>query len=236
VSSVSLTKWYLDCVDDAGNVCIAYWARLAWKKLSIAYSSVLFNGASRDHLFAVAPPRLEGDELTWSATPLDVEVSMRRLTPAYEESLIDGVTWRCEMPSAETTITYNGTTIRGCGYAELLRLDVAPWKLPIDELRWGRFAGAAAAMTWIEWRGPHPLTRTLVNGVRDETATTRLSTHDARIIRDAHLGDTIAIPGLVLPRRIARTREVKWCARATVTAGDRIVDRGWAVYETVSFG
>jgi len=236
VSSLSLSKWYLDCVDDAGNVCIAYWARLAWKKLSIAYSSVLFDGASRDHLFAIAAPRLDGDRLTWSAPPLDVEVSMRRLMPAYEELLIDGVTWRCEMPSADTVITCNGTTLRGCGYAELLQLEVAPWKLPIDELRWGRFAGAGAAMTWIEWRGQHPLTRTLVNGVRDDAATTKLTTHEPRLIRDALLGDTLTIPGLVLPRRIARAREVKWCARATMTDGDRIVDRGWAVYETVSFG
>lgn len=229
MSAFSIAKWYLDCVDDDGNFAIAYRARLAWKKIALTYVSVMTATESRERFLSIEEPAIDGDVLTWNAAPLNLNVTMRRRTPAYEESLIDGVRWRCEMPSADAEM--NG--LRGNGYAELLQLDVAPWKLPIDELRWGRFIGAEVAMTWIEWRGPHPLKRTLINGVRNDDH--EFSPYDERIIRDAHLGDTLSIPGVVLPRRIARTREVKWCARGTVSAHGRILDRGWAVYETVTF-
>ena len=230
-----LTKWYFDCVDDAGNICIAYWAQLSWKTLAVSYCAVMLNrgGAteSRDHFFAVAPPSLDGDALTWSAAPLHVAVTMRRRAPAYEESLIDGVAWRCEMPSADAEIVCGDTIVRGSGYAERLQLDVAPWKLPIDELRWGRFAGSRFAVTWIDWRGAHPLTRIVINGERGEGV--KLITSDRRVIRDALLGDTVSLPGL--PKRITGARETKWCARATAMHGDDILERGWAVYELVKF-
>src|SRR5206468_12333141 len=98
-SNLSLTKWYLDCVDAAGRVFIAYWAELTWKTISVSYSSVLFDGKSREHLFSVDPPRLDGEVLTWRAEPLHCELTLRRRAPAYATTLFtseDGsVSWRC---------------------------------------------------------------------------------------------------------------------------------------------
>ncbi len=144
---------------------------------------------------------------------------MERRAPAYEEALIPGVRWRCEMPSADARIGM----MRGYGYAELMQLDLAPWELPIDELRWGRVANGAGSITWIDWRGSHPLTRVLVDGQRTEAPLPEPA--DNRSIRDDLLGDTIPIPGL--PKRIANAREQKWCGRV----GD-----AWAVHEVVRFG
>ena len=53
----------------------------------------------------------------------------------------DGIVdWTCEMPRARTRIG----EVCGDGYAEVLHMTVPPWKLPIDELRWGRFHGQGA--------------------------------------------------------------------------------------------
>ena len=42
------------------------------------------------------------------------------------------------------------------GYAERLRLNLRPGRLPIDGLRWGRFVSAAHSAVWIAWEHPTP--------------------------------------------------------------------------------
>ena len=44
----------------------------------------------------------------------------------------------------------------GTGYAERLELSIRPWRLPIRELRWGRFVSEGASMAWIDWQGADP--------------------------------------------------------------------------------
>lgn len=215
-------------------MCIAYWARLAWRGVSVAYSSVLFDGAADEHLFAIVPPAIDGDTLTWSAAPLQLEMAMTRQTPAFETTLMDGVQWRCLMPSASARVRWRDHELRGGGYAEVLEMSVAPWKLPIDELRWGRFIGAGS-LVWIEWIGEHPLTLYVSNGAPIDAADVVLTIDDERVIRDATLGETLAFLRRLLPKRIVDTRETKWSGRASLRRGEN-VDRGTVVYETVRFG
>ena len=177
---------------------------------------------TRESLFAGPAPQLDGDRLTWRAPAIGIDVTMTRCAPAFEASLIDGVRWRCEFPSADAVIAIDGEPeIRGNGYAELLQLDVAPWELPIDELLWGH----SESVTWIEWRGAHPLTLTLVDGVPGERERPRIE--ESRVIRDAPLAESLKIPGLLLPKRLANAREEKRIGHS---------DDGWVVYETVRFG
>ncbi|GEM_PF-4264148 len=165
------------------------------------------------------PPAVDRDRITWHSPRLGIDAELVRRAPAYEETLIDGVRWRCEQPAADARIG----AMRGDGYAEVLELEIAPWEVPIDELRWGRVVDASQSMTWIEWRGPHPFKRLLIDGIRSEAALPEPA--ENRTIRDQRLGDTIPIPGL--PKRIADAHEQKWCGR---------VGSAWAVHEVVRFG
>lgn len=47
----------------------------------------------------------------------------------------------------------NGEEFVGTGYAERLDMTLAPWALPFEELRWGRFIGPSRSAVWIYWRG-----------------------------------------------------------------------------------
>jgi hypothetical protein len=42
-------------------------------------------------------------------------------------------------------------------YAEKLEMSVKPWKLPLAELRWGRFLSETDTIVWIDWQGEMPV-------------------------------------------------------------------------------
>jgi hypothetical protein len=227
-TSFDLRKWYLDCVDEEGNAAIAYWARLRWRYIKLYYSSVSVNGAERASLRRCEEPRIDGAALSWrrSASMKALESPIRRRLFESGEGVVD---WSCEMPRAEAEIA----GVRGVGYAEVLRMTVPPWKLPIDELRWGRFLGSDTSVVWIDWRGAAPQTVVLRNGnsvggasvlddeVRLNDATLRFDR--ARELQDRAIGDALPL--------LRDARERKWCGRGTLDGAG-----GWAVHEVVTFG
>jgi hypothetical protein len=208
-TSFELRKWYVDCVDEGGNAAIAYWAKLRWRYINLYYRTIALNGRER-----------RCSELEWRQS-----VSMDASAPPLHRRLYehaDGfVDWLCEMPRAKVRIG----EMRGEGYAELLHMTVPPWKLPIDELRWGRFIGGEKWAVWIEWRGASPQSWTFGDGAP------ALRLEDQRVLTDRRIGDAVPLIKWLLPRRIRNARERKWCSRASL--GD---DRGWAIHEIVSFG
>lgn len=240
-----MTKWYLDCVDERGNLSIAYWARLRWRALSLIRASILQlrqgRVTTRARSGRIAAPQLDGDSLSWRGLGLQIE--MRRRAARFATSLVDGVLWRCEMPRAEGVIRDDQGELRGDGYAEVIEMSLAPWKLPIDELRWGRFVTPADSVVWIDWRGPRPLTLVLRDGSPDRAA----MVHDSKIsleneelildqrqtIRDAMLG--ALVKRVPLPKRIAQAREQKWRSRGRLMRDGAVVGSGWSIHELVCF-
>jgi hypothetical protein len=249
--SFHLTKWYLDCVDDAGNAGIAYWAQLRWLELSLTWSSsiVIAGGRMRTQSRVGRPsaPSLDGDGLRWKTR--DMDIAMTRRAPRFEAALLDdALLWRCEMPLADVRAKFGDVTLNGYGYAEILEMTILPWTLPIDELRWGRFTSAASSIVWIDWRGAKPLTLVLRDGrrapdavVHDHSITLdddELRLNEARLMHDAPIAARLAqVPllGKRLPRRITAAREQKWCSRGTLARGDATLARGWSIHELVSF-
>lgn len=248
---MQVTKWYVDCVGESGDVAIAYWLRLRWRLAALTFvSSLLFHDGklvTRSRLTRELAPHVDGDGLSWRTDGLDVQ--MRRRAPAVSSSLLpDVVEWRCELPMADGHIRVGDTTVRGRGYAEVLSIATAPWKLPIEELRWGRFTGERSSVVWIDWRGAHPLTFAAHDGRRAEMATVddgrvsfdgrSLLLNDRQILRDAPLRETLdGVPLLsrVLPRRLTATQECKWRSRGTLQGEGSEADHGWCIHEVVRF-
>jgi len=254
MASFELSKWYMDCVSEAGDVVVVYAARLRWRAITLHYSSLLVRAPGAEartetSMRAALEPTLSGDELTWSSEALDVSGRWSRLAPPVEATVFDSpdgkVVWRCSMPRARAEITLGERTVRGFGYTEHLLLTVEPWRMPIDELRWGRFVGERSALVWIDWRGRHAKQVVFCDGdalgpvrIDDrsvEGGGVRLAIDEGGSLRRGALGATALarVPGLErFPARILAVDEHKWCARATLHDA-RGEDRGWAIHEVV---
>ena len=222
----TLRKWYLDCVTAAGEAVVLYQARLRWGPLALRYASLL---GGRTTLRATPEPSVEGDTVRWSAPRLAVTGTWRGLAPERRENLVPGVEWRCVQPRARASLQIAGREVSGLGYVELLILTVPPWRLPIDELRWGRFCSEDRGAVWIEWRGAHPLRVALIDGVPADFHAGSLRLHDERVLRSGRIGETV-IPRLrrLFPARIARLSETKWVSRGELAGSE-----GWAIHEVV---
>jgi hypothetical protein len=253
-----LSKWYCDCVSDDGVVFIAYWARLRWGLLDIPYAATLYKpfgdrARERYSVRACATPSIEGNELHWDCGRLGVRAVWTAGVPAIQRVLLEtaegSVTWRCHFPHARARIQLAGTgQLSGLGYAEQMTLSVKPWRLPFEELRWGRFLSAEDAVTWIEWRGGEARQWVFHNGseLRGATVSTErielpgdrgvVELRDAVVLREGRLVTTTlgAIPGarIWLPAGIRNAIESKYLARGTLTTDARST-LGWAVHEIV---
>jgi hypothetical protein len=256
----SFTKWYLDCVDADGRSVILYWAALAWRGLALTWHSVLLHEPGRQplqrtSLVRVAAPCRCADAIAWRCPALGCEISAVSRQGPFAVRLLDGargaVDWTCEAPAAAVSVEVTGhAPIRGPGYAERLVLTLAPWRLPIDELRWGRWiaADASRSVVWIDWRGARPATWIFVDGVRQPPAgvteegfvagdtALRLDARQAlptRSLRD--LIGSIAPLKATLPASLLALRETKWRSAGTLLAAGGAPLSGWAIHELVSF-
>lgn len=255
-----LTKWYLDCVSQDGEAFIAYWAWLGWQGFGLAYAGLLHRATDgrvemTSTLWPGKGPRVEGGRIVWSRGGLKLRGEWRPRTVPYGAKLWSGddgrgVEWDCIAGAAEARIESGGRVIQGLGYAEKLVLTVVPWKLPIRELRWGRWIGERRSLVWIEWRGEHPLTLVLLDGcavqgvVEDDGVRVeggpRLEIRDSNVIRSGELGATVlgSIPVLrsAVPDVIMNTHECKWIGRGVLTGAAGETEEGWAIHEVVRFG
>jgi hypothetical protein len=258
-SSFTLSKWYLDCVADDGDALVAYAARLRWGPVRLSYASALRRRAGStqatvESSLREAPlPERTGSDVTWSAPLLGIEGAWKGLSPPLAASILEApegsVAWRCWLPRSRASVAHGSERIEGLGYVEELALTLPPWRLPIDELWWGRFLGERHALVWIDWRGPHsrrlawlddrPLPGACVDTerVEDAGAGVRLSIEPGGLLRQGALGRTAlaVLPAVdrLLPVRILATDETKWCARGSLDVRGEPADHGWVIHEVV---
>lgn len=260
-ASFALSKWYLDCVGDDGDVFIAYVAEVRWRALALRYTSTLVQRAGQeprvDSTLRSAPfPRFIAGTLSWAAPALHVAGRWASLAPPAGDTLFAGgdgtVEWRCQQPRARAEVTFDAAPpIRGLGYTEHLKLTLPPWQLPIDELRWGRFLAEDASLVWLDWRGPHQRQIVLLDTARSagrtldharidesgvDAGSVRLTLAEPRVLRQGALGKTAlaVLPAVetLLPVRILATDERKWLARGTLER-DGARSEGWVIHEVV---
>lgn len=253
----SLTKWYFDVVTDDGRLAIAYWAEVRWNRLRQPFCALLLSpGAARagEWLFSgrrVPAPASDAGGLRWNAEPLALTIDFIRREPAFQQRLLETKTgvldWCCEIPRADVRLRAGETTLEGVGYAERLELGVLPWRIPADEIRWGRFLSSRTSVVWIDWRGDAPQHFVFHDGrltrpasISDEQIQFgngwQLALHKSRIVTDEALGGLLRplerLRSLVAP--IARVHQTRWLSRGELYEAAAITERGWSLHEMVS--
>jgi hypothetical protein len=252
-----------------GDTVIAYVARLGWSGLALGYASILDHRGGQTRvstsLRGFEAPVLEGDTLTWSSSSLHVHGAWSALVKPVAATLLasdeGSVEWHCLQPASLAALRVGGGSdagepsraVGGLGYAEVLTLTVPPWRMPIDELHWGRFvselddAGAHASLVWIDWRGAHARKQVYLDGnavdadVSAERVAiaggTTLSLDRRDVLREGVLGATVlaAVPelGKRVPGRLLGVHERKWRSRGVLERRDRRPVEGWAIHEVV---
>jgi hypothetical protein len=259
MQTFTLTKWYLDCVDADGRVAIAYWSAIAWRGIEITWHSISLheNGAEPVHRTSMAPvaaPAVADWGISWQTEPLGCRFDCRPGQPGVGQRLLDtaegNVDWRCETAAGEMVIACDGRPAwQGFGYAERLEMTLPPWRLPIDQLRWGRWiaAGGDRSVVWINWRGAHPLTAVFVDGQpqqacvvsdeRIETGGAALVLTDRQTLYSRSLPDTLGalrpLLAPLLPQSWLAMEDRKWRSRGTLRTAGRPDELGWVIHENV---
>lgn len=257
--SFLLTKWYLDCVADNGDAAIVYVADLRWDRLSVHYASLLtaLEGRIRSasSLRKCLLPQPEADTARLSLPQLGIEGTWRALSAPLARTVFDSpdgsVDWRCHQPRSQVDLLLHGKArLTGLGYAECLTLTVLPWKLPLEELLWGRFLSPQHALVWIDWRGPYQWRTVFHNGKEQQVQSltesgiifagpaTRLDLDRDMALRTGQLGETVfaGISSLarLLPRSLMSVEECKWRSRGELRTASGAAS-GWAIHEVVKW-
>lgn len=254
-----LSKWYLDVIGDDGALAIAYVARLGYGALSIDYASLLSADASgkvdtRTSLRRANDPVFDGARFAWAAPALSLAAQGIARAPSVAATLLESdagsVVWTCHAPAADVLVTVDGRELRGLGYFEHVELTVPPWKLPLQELRWGRAISANDSVVWIDWREDGSSRARLAarrgvvipevtvehDSIRDGAGSALVHMSDHVTLRRGTIGETaLSILGRDLrarfPGKALLVDEHKERSRAELASGER----GFAIHEVVVF-
>ena len=257
-----LSKWYADCVTEQGDAVILYSAELAWSGPAIHYTSLLLHRhghpiRSRFSLRKQAPPEVRTDgSIAWTSRVWNASGEWRRPDAAVREALYHSpagvLEWECLAPRAAARLSIGGDEpFEGWGYAERLRLSVPPWRLPIQQLRWGRFLNSTDALVWIDWRGPYQRQVVYHNGAAVSARSIGdreivlaqgagvLSLDASTVLREDALGATAlaVLPNLahLFPATLLAVREQKWLSRGVLRRPGQPDSNGTAIHEVVEW-
>lgn len=261
LSKLSVSKYYMDCTDEKGNLFIGYIGTVKWQKIRFNYSNFLFYDVAKSEFKADYSIRKHSfpdwtpPQLSWQHQDLKIRGEWKSLQDPIEEKLFEdektSIVWSCLQPLSEATVQLGGNLIEGLGYTERLDLEINPLQLPFDSLRWGRFVAAETAMVWIEWRGEIPLKLVFLNGIKYENVEIcdefikihdlglKLELTESLELRKGSLSDTVFknLQWLshLFPLKMLNTFECKWRSRAVLTDEnqEKTVKSGWAIHEIV---
>jgi hypothetical protein len=254
MAAFELSKWYLDCVTDSGNVSIAYVGDLHWGPVHLHYSSLLRSEGNvvtqHNSLRKPSMPAPNGNSISWNSDHFNFfavwQADSREVRETVFTSEEGSVEWCSLMPRAKVRAKNDS----GLGYVEHLTMTIAPWKIPIENLRWGRFGSPSDWIVWIDWHGDSSKRILYRNGkaaisstLDDQQITfddgSRLTMDRSLTLRNGPLGATAlsSIPGVskTFPARLLEVNECKWRSRARFEYPGRSPVEGWAIHEIVNW-
>ena len=245
-----LEKWYADRVEH-GQVEVRYQANLHVGPVTIGYSGRLSEGrTSLSHLGMrrLPMPEILGDSLHWPAGADDPAIVWHGACNRPQQLWQNGdqaISWDPVVLNGEVSVDNRHRPARG--YVERLILNLAPWRLGLKTLKWGRFCGCKHSLVWIEWLGRIPMKLSLLDGRTEslqEVGQREIRTEHARLalgkpskIVSEPLGSgALAALGwirmFVAPRFLSGI-ETKWLAEASLELSGETIDYGFTVYEEV---
>ncbi len=243
-----LEKWYGDWIDASGPN-ILYKAALRAGSAVISFEGghmASAPGAGRFTLDRQALPHRDGSHVVWPHRGQRYRWDGASSRPLHlADGLGNAVEWDVLVPAGR--VTGPGLSHGAIGYAERLVLRVAPWRLGIKVLRWGRFCGRNSSLTWVQWLGEIPVARALLNGretsletITAESVTVagaRLDIEGARLFVDARLGSGL-LQDMPWPRRMRPLRflaghERKYVGRGQLRMADGLIEDGDVLFEDV---
>ena len=254
MAGFQLSKWYMDCVTSSGDASIAYAGSVHWGPVRLHYASLLESTGdcitARHSLRGQAEPNFDRGLLRWQPEALKMDAEWKADSPEIHETIFasdaGSVQWHCLMPRAQARIHDRV----GLGYAEHLTITIAPWKLPIRTLRWGRFGTRSDWIVWIDWEGSYSRRIVYRNGQMALTSVlkdcqiefldgARLALDRSLVLRAGPLGATAlsVIPGVrdTFPARLLTVSECKWRSRATFEGPGKSTVEGWAIHERLDW-
>lgn len=258
--SFSLSKWYLDCITDKGDLVIGYAILFRWKMLKLKYvASITCVNDNIDEQKAIQQsdpfPVMNESKITWNSSKLEIAGEWTRNSiPLYNKLLVSDkgdITWTCHQPSSIVNLSSSKAgSISGFGYVEKLDMSLEPWRLPFEELRWGRFVSGTDNIVWIEWRGKHPKTLIYFNGrkfdkgricdglVEVENEFT-LELQDSFLLHSGDLLSSLPVVAVIArhltPLKNFQFNDNKWRSRGTLKINKSRVSCGWVIHEIVRF-
>jgi hypothetical protein len=251
-----LDKYYFDAVAADGRCFIGYSAQLSWGLLRLPFHGGIWcskDGAvqTSERYFRQPGPVEDGATTTWR-TPKGEGLwtgPQRGISRSLYEGSSGNIQWDLLKDRAEVVLNdglFGG--FKGSGYTERLRMRIAPWRLPIRALHWGRFHGQLTTVVWIRWEGPAPLTLILVNGVEQADGVVEahglrvggrtLAFSESRVLRDGTLRNNLfgrsRWPAWVFPQSGLSVLERKCISHGTLR-GEGADETGWVVHELVTW-
>jgi hypothetical protein len=257
-----VSKWYLDCIDEKGNLLIGYTASisLGFIPLHLVSQLTLINGEIDQRIANTwlrhTEPVETNTTLTWTCPKLRLKGLWKPLlTPASRrlfENERGSVLWYCAQPLSEVNVAWNGKeAIRGLGYAEKLDLTLAPGDIGLTQLHWGRFTAPKISIIWIQWGEQEYRSIVLLNGKDIDNSVLSdnrlimsdnvcLEWTDSVCLRSGAVKTSVleSLPLLkkMLPAWMSDIHESKWRSRGRLFDGAHLKAEGWVIHETVIFG
>lgn len=259
-----LSKLYLDFIGDTGDTMIFYAAELHWCHRKVHYSSWLSYDRNSGTKFKstfrhVRYPEVMNNTITWncpnfgfSGTWEPLEKMIQARVFESEEGAVD---WICYQPASGVHLRVKGKDLAGKGYAERLTLTLPPWRIPVDQLRWGRFASDDFNVVWTEMKGDETRQWVWFNGeqtgegvITDESISLPDKDLTLNLYREEELEDDKKIlsvvrkliryiPGMKgsVPLSFLMADTSKWLSRGVLVGGINKPSEGMAIHEFVNF-
>lgn len=160
-----LDKWYLDVVNETGRALILYAAQLHWKGITVPYAAYLSYHPNKglEHRSGFRPvqmPEVHDEHIYWKDHRFRIEGRWdggeEPLSACLHNTEAGQLHWICHQPASQVELTLKGDKFSGSGYVEHLSLTALPWKIPMQELRWGRAHTKKGTLVWIDIRDKQP--------------------------------------------------------------------------------